>query len=108
MQPLAILFLTANLAVSALAAPIANTTNVTSSSCGPSEPEPTPNSPNGAQLGEGGLINHSVQVDNSIPITSRGATVGTWFMPDLGACGFENNSKQLIVAVSWKVYDNYP
>jgi len=82
MQLFAILLLTANLAVPALAAPFANsnTTNVTSS-CGPS----TPDFLCGTQVGQ-----------------------GTWFDPDLGACGFENNSTQLIVAVSWSIYDNYP
>lgn len=34
--------------------------------------------------------------------------LGTWYTPGLGACGFENNSSDLIVAVSWQIYDNYP
>ena len=55
MQLYAILLLTANLAVSALAAPIANTTNVTSSSC-------APNFLRGTQVGEGGFINHSIHL----------------------------------------------
>lgn len=78
MQPFAIFLLIANLAVSALAAPIANTT---SSSCVPSAPDFLC----GTQVGE-----------------------GTWFAPGEGACGFNNKSSQLIVAVSWKLYDNYP
>ncbi|KAI0280644.1 RlpA-like double-psi beta-barrel-protein domain-containing protein-containing protein [Russula aff. rugulosa BPL654] len=36
---------------------------------------------------------------------SRIGAVGTWYLPGLGACGFENNSSQPIVAVSWKLYD---
>jgi hypothetical protein len=60
MQPFAFLFLTANLAVSALAAPIANTTNLTSSSSScarpPSATNPsTTNFLNGTNVGEGGF-----------------------------------------------------
>ncbi len=39
---------------------------------------------------------------------SRVWWLGTWFIPDLGACGWKNNTKQLIVAVSEKIYDKYP
>ena len=56
MQAFAVLLLAANLAVSALATPIADhLTNVTSS-CGPS------GFLCGTQVGEGGFINHSILV----------------------------------------------
>lgn len=34
--------------------------------------------------------------------------IGTWFQPDVGACGFQNSASDLIVAVSTEIYDNYP
>jgi hypothetical protein len=105
MQLFAILLLTANIAVSALAAPIANTTcNVTSSSCGPSAPDFLC----GTQVGQGGFINHSIPQVTFDSDESSVVLLGTWYTPGLGACGFTNSSSQLIAAVSEKLYDNYP
>lgn len=104
MQLYAILLLTANLAVSVIAAPVANTTNVTSSSSGPS----AAGFLSGTNHGDGGSINHSIHLGDIRFQRVAVVILGTFYAPALGACGIESDDTQLIAAVSHDLFDNYP
>ncbi|KAN0125160.1 allergen Asp f 7 [Russula decolorans] len=115
MQFYAILLFTANLAVSALAAPIANATNVASPSC--TLAAPIANATNGASPSYTLAAPIANATNGASPscLPSRpdflcGTNVGqgTYYGTGLGACGITSNDKQLIAAVSWSLFDYYP
>ena len=65
---------------------------------------PTPTSRAASKSGQG-QRNFASDSDELHPFA---VFLGTFFEPGLGACGIQNSSKDMIVAVSQQLFDSFP